>query len=55
MTTEYKMTQEEFEKLPKTEQDFRWALFVESNGHEQLVSKTRIQQLRKQYKLEETA
>ena len=49
------ISQQEFEKLPKAEQDFRWALFVESNGWEKPVSKTRIQQLRKQYNLEESA
>ncbi len=50
-----KISQQEFEKLPPAEQEFRWALFVESDGHQKIVSKKRIQQLRKQYNLEETA
>ena len=48
------MTQTEFEKLPKNEQDFRWALFLESDGHQKLVSKKRIAQLKAEYSVEET-
>ena len=43
------MTQKEFEKLPKNEQKFRWALFLESDGYEKTVSSDRIEQLKKEY------
>ena len=43
------MKQTEFEKLPKNKQNFRWALFLESNGYEKEISEVRIQQLAKEY------
>lgn len=46
-----KISQQEFEKLPKNEQDFRWALFVESDGHQKPVSKKRIAELKAKYGL----
>jgi len=49
------MTQQEFEQLPKNEQKFRWALFLESNGYEKTISDERIQQLKKEYGVKETA
>ena len=49
------ISQQEFEKLPKNIQDLRWALFIESEGHTKLITKKRIQQLVKEYKVEETA
>ena len=49
------MTETEFEKLPKNEQKFRWALFLESDGYEKIISNERIQQLKKEYGVEETA
>lgn len=50
-----KISQQEFEKLPQAEQEFRWALFVESNGHQEPVSKKRIDELKAKYNVEETA
>lgn len=49
------ISQQEFEKLPKNIQDFRWALFIESEGHTKLITKKRIQELAKKYGVEETA
>ena len=43
------MTQEEFEKLPKNEQSFRWALFLESEGYRKDISKKRIKEIGNQY------
>jgi hypothetical protein len=43
------MKQTEFEKLPKNVQDFRWALFLESDGYEKEINEVRIQQLAKEY------
>ncbi len=40
------MTQKDFEKLSKKEQDFRWALFIESNGHQKNISKKLINELK---------
>lgn len=42
-------TQTEFEKLPKNEQSFRWALFIESEGYEKNLSKKRMQEIAKQF------
>ena len=50
-----KISQQEFEKLPKNIQDFRWALFVESNGHQEPVSNKKIAELKAKYNVEETA
>ena len=50
-----KISQQEFEKLPQNEQDFRWALFIESDGWEKPVSKKRIDELKAKYNVEETA
>ena len=43
------MTQEEFEKLPKNEQAFRWALFLESEGYRKDISKKRIKEIGSHY------
>jgi hypothetical protein len=43
------MTQEEFEKLPQNEQEFRWALFRESEGYAKDVSKARIKEIAGKY------
>jgi hypothetical protein len=40
------MTQTEFEQLPKQEQNFRWALFLKSNGYEKTLTAEEIDQLR---------
>ena len=50
-----KISQQEFEKLPKNIQNFRWALFVESDGHQKPVSKKRIDQLKAKHNVEATA
>jgi hypothetical protein len=42
---ENKINLTQFEKLPKNEQDFRWALFIESNGHEKNLSKKRVKEI----------
>jgi hypothetical protein len=39
-------TQTEFEKLPKAEQNFRWALFLKSNGYNKNLSEEKIEELR---------
>jgi hypothetical protein len=44
-------TKTEFEKLPKNEQDFRWALFLESNGYEKNLSKRRVKEISEIYKV----
>jgi hypothetical protein len=44
-------TQTEFEKLAKNEQDFRWALFLESNGYEKNLSKKRVNEISENYKV----
>ena len=46
-----KISQQEFEKLPKNERDFRWALFIESDGHKKFVWPKRIDELRKKFGL----
>ena len=45
----YKGKQVEFETLPKNEQAFRWALFIESEGYEKNVSKKRIKEIASRY------
>lgn len=49
------ISQQEFENLPENIQNFRWALFVESDGHQKPVSKKRIDELKAKYNVEETA
>jgi len=36
----------EFSKLSIDEQNFRWALFLESNGYEKKLSKKRINEIK---------
>jgi len=45
----YKGKQVDFETLPKNEQAFRWALFLESEGYEKNVSKKRIKEIASEY------
>jgi hypothetical protein len=45
------MTTSEFEKLPKNEQAFRWALFIESEGYNKTLSKKRIAEIAEKYKV----
>jgi len=40
------MQQQNFEQLPKEEQNFRWALFLKSNGYAKNLSDEKIEQLR---------
>ena len=44
-----KMTQTEFEKLPKEEQNFRWALFLKSNGHTRELIQKELDDLKLKY------
>ncbi len=46
------ITQQEFEKLPMNEQMFRWALFVESEGYQKNLTKKRITELKKKFKVD---
>lgn len=41
--------QTEFEKLPKAEQNFRWAIFLRSNGYEKELSQNVIDELHEKY------
>lgn len=43
------MKQTEFEKLSKEEQNFRWALFLKSNGYEKNLSVEKIEKLRQKH------
>ena len=43
------MTQTEFEKLPKEEQNFRWALFLKSNGHTRELIQKELDDLKLKY------
>ena len=45
----YKGQQVEFETLPKNEQSFRWALFLESEGYKKNISKKRIKEIASKY------
>lgn len=45
----YKGKQVDFETLPKNEQAFRWALFIDSEGYEKNVSKKRIKEIASEY------
>lgn len=38
-----------FEKLPKAEQNFRWAIFLRSNGYEKELSQNVIDELHEKY------
>ena len=49
MNTE--ITQSEFEKLPMNEQQFRWALFIESDGYAKNLSKKRIEEIAEKHKV----
>ena len=40
------MTQIEFEQLPKQEQNFRWALFLKSNGYERELTAQEFEEIR---------
>jgi len=42
-------TAKDFEQLPKEEQNFRWALFLKSNGYAHDLSPARIEELRQRY------
>ena len=43
------MKQQDFEQLPKEEQNFRWALFLKSDGYEKNLSADKIEQLRQKH------
>ena len=43
------MTQQDFEKLPKSEQQLRWAIFLESNGFEKELSKEKVEEIKAKY------
>lgn len=43
------ITQSEFEKLPMNEQEFRWALFIESEGYAKNLSKKRIEEIAQKF------
>jgi hypothetical protein len=45
------ITQQEFEKLPMNEQMFRWQLFIESQGYQKKLTKKRITELKKKFKV----
>ena len=42
-------TQEQFEALPKHEQNFRWALFLKSNGYAKELNANKIQEIHQKY------
>jgi hypothetical protein len=46
------ITQKEFEKLPMNEQMFRWQLFIESEGYKKNLTKKRITELKKKFKVD---
>jgi len=43
------ITEKQFEALPKAEQNFRWAVFLASNGYEKELTALQIDQLRERY------
>jgi hypothetical protein len=43
------MKQQNFEQLEKAEQNFRWALFLKSNGYQKNLSDEKIEQLRQKH------
>jgi hypothetical protein len=43
------MTQNDFEKLTKEEQNLRWAIFLESDGYRKDLTGNTIENLRQRY------
>lgn len=43
------MKAEQFEKLPKNEQAFRWELFILSDGYKKNLSDKKIKQIAKKH------
>lgn len=43
------MQQQDFEQLSKEEQNFRWALFLKSNGYAKNLSEQKIEELRQKH------
>jgi hypothetical protein len=43
-----------FTRLPKYEQNFRWSLFLQSNGYSKQLSKDKIEELRQKYVVKQT-
>ena len=43
------MKQQDFEQLSKEEQNFRWALFLKSNGYAKNLSEQKIEELRQKH------
>jgi len=43
------ITQNEFEQLSKAEQNFRWALFLKSNGGTKQLSDSKVEELRQKH------
>ena len=46
---ENEITQTEFEKLPINEQQFRWALFIESDGYAKNLSKKIVEEIAQKF------
>jgi hypothetical protein len=49
------MRQTDFEQLSKAEQNFRWALFLASNGYAKNLSKEKIEELRHKHLIKQQA
>ena len=47
----YEREQVDFETLPKNEQAFRWALFIESEGYDKRLSNKRVKELSDKYNI----
>jgi len=45
------ITPSDFEKLPKNEQEFRWELFLVSEGYKKDLSKKQIKEIADKYKV----
>jgi len=45
----YKGKEVEFGTLPKNEQKYRWALFIESDGYEKRLTNKRVKELSDKY------
>ena len=43
------MKQQDFERLPKEEQNFRWAIFLKTNGYEREISQKEFDTLQAEY------
>lgn len=43
------ISQKEFEQLSRQEQNYRWALFLKSNGYTKNLSDQKIQQLKQSH------